>query len=140
MKSPVELGELFRAAGRKNTAQRQCIFELLHGTTVHPTAETIYAEARDKMPSISLRTVYQTLNDLAALGEIQQLDLGTGSFRFDPNVDAHHHLVCIECGSAEDIYADFPDVQIPRAAARDFELTSTEVVFRGRCATCRAKD
>ena len=27
------------------------------------------------MPSISLRTVYQTLNDLAAMGELQSLDL-----------------------------------------------------------------
>ncbi|MBI1844765.1 MAG: transcriptional repressor [Actinobacteria bacterium] len=137
MRSPTELGELFRSTGRKNTAQRQCIFELLHGSTAHPTAEAIFAEARAKMPSISLRTVYQTLNDLASLGEIQQLDLGTGSFRFDPNIDSHHHLVCIECGSAQDIYAAFPEVQVPPAVAGDFELTSTEVVFRGRCASCR---
>ena len=39
------------------------------------------------MATISLKTVYQTLNDLAELGEIAALDVGTGRTRFDPNVD-----------------------------------------------------
>ena len=47
------------------------------------------------METISLKTVYQTLHDLAELGEIASLDVGTGMTRFDPNVDdPHHHLVC----------------------------------------------
>ncbi len=137
MRSPASLGELFRSTGRKYTAQRQCIFELLDGSTAHPTAESIFLQARERMPSISLRTVYQTLNDLASLGEIQQLDLGTGSFRFDPNIEPHHHLVCTECGGAQDIEADFPEVQVPPSLAEGFEVTSTEVVFRGRCVSCR---
>ena len=58
------------------------------------------------MPSISLRTVYQTLNDLAEMGEIQALDLGTGSTRFDPNIDEHHHLVCERCGLVRDVALD----------------------------------
>ena len=57
--------------------------------------------------------MYQTLNDLAAMGELQQLDLGTGSARFDPNVDAHHHLVCDACGEVRDLYVDFADVAVP---------------------------
>jgi hypothetical protein len=66
------------------------------------------------------------------------LDLGTGSSRFDPNVDAHHHLVCVECGKVHDVYVDFTDVQIPPGADRGFLITSTEIVFRGRCALCAA--
>ena len=99
VKSVAELTELFRARGLKVTPQRQCIFKALHGNGAHPTAEALYATARAEMPTIALKTVYQTLNDLAAMGEIQQLDLGTGATRFDPNVDAHHHLVCGGCGS-----------------------------------------
>ena len=58
---------------------------------VHPTAESVYAAVSAEMPTISLRTVYQTLNDLAAMGELSLLDVGTGSTRFDPNLDPHHH-------------------------------------------------
>jgi Fe2+ or Zn2+ uptake regulation protein len=95
---------------------------------------------RADMPTVSLRTVYQTLNDLTAMGEIHQLDLGTGSSRFDPNLDAHHHLVCDECGQVSDVYVDFTDVQVPDIHERGFLVTSTEVVFRGRCDRCATAD
>lgn len=138
MKSPAELSELFRARGFKVTPQRQCIFRVLHGNDVHPTAEAVFAVARAEMPAISLKTVYQTLNDLAAMGEIQQLDLGTGSTRFDPNVDAHHHLVCTRCGRVRDLYLDFPEVAVPARHRHGFTVGSAEIVFRGLCHDCNA--
>jgi Fe2+ or Zn2+ uptake regulation protein len=90
------------------------------------------------MPTISLRTVYQTLNDLAAMGEVHALDLGTGSARFDPNLDVHHHLVCDACGAVHDLYADFGAVEVPAPEQQGFVIESTEIVFRGRCAACSA--
>lgn len=140
MKTPAELTELFRERGLKVTPQRQCIFRLLHGNAAHPTAEAVYAAARAEMPTISLKTVYQTLNDLAEMGELHVLDLGTGSGRFDPNVDAHHHLVCDRCGKVRDLYVDFPDVRVPRSKAHGFRILDTEVVFRGVCDECQTND
>src|SRR5947209_537038 len=103
MKSPAELTDLFRAQGLKVTPQRQAIFKILHTSEVHPTAEAVHAEVTRELPTVSLRTVYQTLNDLAAMGELVQLDLGTGSARFDPTLSPHHHLVCDGCGRVTDI-------------------------------------
>ena len=137
MKTPAELTELFRARGLKVTPQRQAIFHVLHGESTHPTAEAVYDAVSGSMPTISLRTVYQTLNDLAAMGEVQALDLGTGSARFDPNLDSHHHLVCEDCGRVVDIYADVSAVRVPGAQRHGFTIDSTEVVFRGRCTECR---
>mgnify|MGYP000888629388 CR=1 FL=1 len=139
VKSPAELTELFRDQGLKITPQRVCIFEALFGSTEHPTAETVYEQVRVEMPSISLRTVYQTLNDLAAMGEIQAFDLGTGSARFDPNVDHHQHLVCTACGTVRDVYLDTGDLTPAHSAVDGFHVTSTEVVFRGLCATCATR-
>lgn len=136
MKSPAELTELFRAQGLKVTPQRQCIFRVLHGNPEHPTAEAVYASVSSEMPTISLRTVYQTLNDLASMGELVQLELGTGSARFDPNLDAHHHLVCDRCGKVLDVHVDASNVQVPSASRRGFDIESTEIVFRGVCADC----
>ena len=89
------------------------------------------------MPSISLRTVYQTLNDLAEMGELNVLDFGNGAARFDPIVDGHHHLVCSVCGAIQDVYLE-PSDTLPIAARAfdDFSLTSVEVTFRGRCRSC----
>ena len=99
MKTPDELTELFRARGLKVTPQRQAIFRVL-----------ARGEDRTRARSRSTTTVSAVhAHDLAAHrvpnaqrpggdGRGDPLDLGTGSARFDPNVDAHHHLVCDRCG------------------------------------------
>ena len=137
VRSPAELSTAFRERGLKVTPQRQLLFRVLHGNMTHPTAEALFATASELMPGISLRTVYQTLNDLAAMGELQQLELGTGSARFDPTVDPHHHLVCEACGRVSDLHAEFTDVRVPAGAGAGFQVSSTEVVFRGRCRECQ---
>jgi Fe2+ or Zn2+ uptake regulation protein len=119
------------------TPQRQRIFRVLHGNEAHPTAEAVFAAASADMPTISLKTVYQTLNDLAAMGEITQLDVGTGANRFDPNVEhAHHHLVCDRCGKVRDLHVDFGALAIPPAERQGFSVGSAEILFRGYCEDC----
>ncbi|HMD46558.1 MAG TPA: Fur family transcriptional regulator [Acidimicrobiales bacterium] len=138
MRTPEQLTEVFRASGRKVTAQRQCIFGVLQGDVTHPSAEAVYESARRQMATISLKTVYQTLNELAELGEVAPLDLGTGTVRFDPNVESgHHHLVCRSCGKVRDLAVDFPHLSVPPGAEQGFAVSSAEVVFRGHCEDCR---
>jgi Fe2+ or Zn2+ uptake regulation protein len=140
MRSPEELSALFRARGLKVTPQRQCIFGVLHGNEAHPTAEAVYSAAVAKMPAISLKTVYQTLNDLAEMGELTMLDVGTGAARFDPNIEStHHHLVCNQCGKVRDLRADFRRVAVPPSKRQGFTIEHTEIVFRGVCAECASK-
>jgi len=136
VRSPAELTELFREQGLRVTPQRQCIFRLLEGNERHPTAEWVYEQAQAEMPTISLKTVYQTLNDLAAMGEIQALDVGTGATRFDPNIGAHHHLVCDRCGRTYDVHVDASGLRLPPRERRDFVVSTAEIVFRGVCSSC----
>ena len=138
MKSPAELTELFRAKGLKVTPQRQAIFRILHEAETHPTAESVHAAVTRSMPTVSLRTVYQTLNDLSEMGEIVQLDLGTGSSRFDPNLDNHHHLVCDRCGKVVDVYVETSALPAAPRSRHGFAIKTTEVVFRGTCPDCRS--
>jgi len=78
------------------------------------------------------------LHDLAAMGEVGQLELGTGSVRFDPNVGPHHHLVCERCDRVQDVDAPVGSVSLPDDLGHGFEVTGTQIVFRGRCVQCRA--
>jgi Fe2+ or Zn2+ uptake regulation protein len=137
VRSPEELSALFKAQGLKVTPQRQCIFRVLHGNDAHPTAEAVFAAAVAQMPGIALKTVYQTLHDLAEMGEIADLDLGTGSIRFDPNTGAgHHHLVCRHCGKVRDLHVDFGSLSVPETERQGFSVGSAEIVFRGLCEEC----
>jgi Fe2+ or Zn2+ uptake regulation protein len=138
MRTPEELTELFRQSGRKVTAQRQCIFSVLQDNVDHPSAEAVYEAARTQVATISLKTVYQTLYELAEMGEIAALDLGTGTARFDPNVErAHHHLVCRSCGKVRDLDVAFDGLSVPPDEVQGYEVNSAEVVFRGLCGECR---
>jgi Fe2+ or Zn2+ uptake regulation protein len=134
-----ELTARFRERGLRVTPQRQAVFRLLHGVDTHPTVESLFEAARAEMPTISRKTVYQTVHDLEAMGEVHVLDVGTGTIRVDPNVEhAHHHLVCTNCGTVRDVLLDVADLRVPARYRYDFHVDAVEVIFRGLCDSCAA--
>ena len=97
--------------------------------------------ARAILPEVSLATVYNTLNELVAMGEIAEVRYVPGPSRYDPNVgpQPHHHLLCTSCGALFDVNA--AGVTVPDLAAAEchgFLIDGAEVLFRGTCPTCRA--
>ena len=137
MTSVDELTARFRTSGLRVTPQRQAIFRLLDGNAEHPTVESLYEAARVEMPTISLKTVYQTVHDLEALGEVHLLHVGTGSVRVDPNVEhTHQHMICTKCGRVRDVLVDVDDLRLPARARQGFDVEDVAVHFRGVCADC----
>jgi Fe2+ or Zn2+ uptake regulation protein len=139
MKTVDELTEVFRAQGLRVTPQRQAIFRLLQANAEHPTVESLFEAARLDMPTISLKTVYQTVHELETMGQVELIHLGTGSVRVDPNVEhAHHHLVCTVCGRVRDVLVDVSALQVPGPERQGFMVSDVEVSFRGVCDECTA--
>lgn len=139
MKSPNELVDHFRAIGKKVTPQRERIFQILHDNQSHPTAEAVFVELVIEMPSVSLKTVYQTLSELVELGEINSLDLGVGATRFDPNVAGpHHHLVCRACKGVQDVEFAYPELPDPVIQRSKFCVEAIELTIRGLCHDCQS--
>ena len=136
-----ELTARFRDRGLRVTPQRQAIFRLLHDNDTHPTVEELFDAAGVEMPTISRRTVYQTVHDLESMGEVALLDVGTGSVRVDPNVESpHQHLVCVRCGKVRDVVVDVAPLTLPAPARCGFTVTDVEVHFRGVCDHCASPD
>lgn len=132
-----ELIDRLRDRGWRLTAQRRVIAEVFTGEHVHLTADEVHDRAKTSLPEVSLATVYNTLNELVAIGEILEVNVDHGKKRYDPNVaEDHQHLVCTVCG---DVY----DVKLAKAPAlteaerHGFVIDGTEVTFLGRCATCQ---
>ena len=137
MRTADELMTMMRERGLRVTPQRMCIVDHLIENAAHPTVEALYEATRVQMPTISLKTVYQTVHDLEDLGQVRLLDVGTGQVRVDPNVEHdHHHLVCSECGRVSDVPVEFPALKLPRRYRLGFHVDEVDVIFRGTCEAC----
>ena len=124
-----------RDRGFRLTAQRRVIAETLTGDHVHLTADEVLASARDRLPEVGRATVYATLRELVALGEVGEVATDRGPVRYDPNaVHPHHHLVCRGCQQVLDVDAVTPE--LPDDQRRGFTVDEVEVVFRGVCPDC----
>ncbi|MGB2894668.1 MAG: transcriptional repressor [Anaerolineales bacterium] len=138
MKSPEAIINLFSQKGLKITPQRRLIFELLAEDESHPTAEELYQHVISRMPDVSQTTVYNTLRELVALGELAPVEnLSEGGARFDTNTSNHHHLFCMHCHTLVDIERDFPDVQLALAEAKGYQIVKNQVTFYGVCQECQ---
>lgn len=125
------------------SVQRDVIMEVLRSTASHPTAEWIYEKARNKLPNISLGTVYRNLNALVAAGAIIKVQGTFDKDRFDGNSHRHAHMVCDKCGSVIDI--DLPkelDLANLNAVKSDNGVIVNDysIVYRGICNQCGGYD
>ena len=89
--------------GFKVTPQRLAVYNVLKNTKEHPCAETIYNQLLPMYPTMSLATVYKSLEVFKNIGLVQELDLGEGSSRYDANTNQHPHIQCLKCSRVEDV-------------------------------------
>lgn len=85
-------------AGLKMTGQRRTILKVLSDSLDHPSVEDVYERAKDIDPSISIATVYRTLNLLDELDLVIRHEFQEGYSRYEVNWDHHHHLIDLETG------------------------------------------
>lgn len=81
-------------AGLKATQQRIVVYDALVSLMNHPSAENIYEKVKPANPSISLGTVYKTLDTFVSVGLAHKVATDEGHMRYDPNVDYHNHIYC----------------------------------------------
>jgi Fur family peroxide stress response transcriptional regulator len=126
-----------RSEGFKLTPQRLSVIRYLIGNTAHPTAAAIYADLKKKYPSLSFSTVYNTLNMLEEIGEVQSLHLFNDFLNYDPDTGSHHHFVCRSCNSIIDIFPQGGEnLALPEGDISGNRIESAQVVFKGTCRNC----
>lgn len=130
-----------RVAALAVTPQRLAIFRELAATDRHPSAEELHTAVRRQMPTLSLATVYKTLDTLAVIGAVRPVSRLGARGRWDANLEPHHHLVCTACGDVSDVTEPALDAAAAparRVAARHgFAAAGHAVEIFGRCAACR---
>ncbi|GHF40882.1 Fur family ferric uptake transcriptional regulator [Deinococcus metalli] len=123
----------------RHTRQRAAVIEVLQASREHPDAAAIHAAVRERLPSVSLGTVYRTLDALVRDGVVVTLERAGQATRYDWRAGtAHHHAVCRSCGAIFDVDAltlpGVPAAGLPGG----FRVTDVHLEFMGVCVSCQA--
>ena len=125
--------EQLTTRGFRFTPQREHVYAVLLQKLDHPTAEEVFIRSKQKLPDISMATVYNCLDALVQCGMVRQVNLDRGAARYCPNMQEHCHFYCDTC---ESVY----DVSLPDAGGfplpRGFSAERFDITIHGRCPAC----
>ena len=128
------------AGEQKLTPQRGAVLQVILAREDHPTANEIFEAARQRLPTISYATVYNSLRYLKEAGLVHEIKFGDSASRYDRETDRHDHAICNSCGKLVDF--DLPQTaELMQAAARKsrFKPESVHLTLRGLCVDCRER-
>lgn len=128
-----------KRSGHRITYQRLEVVREAASTEKHPDIETLYNQVQNRIPTISLDTVYRTMRLLVELGLASAVLTDKERIHYDTNMDPHHHFVCVKCGLVRDFHADkFDAFHVPKEVESWGRVTSTHLELRGVCRQCRS--
>jgi len=107
----------------------------------HATADEVLQAVEHEIGSISRQSVYDTVNTLTELGLLRRIQPMGFAARYETRTaDNHHHLICRECGRAEDVDCAVGERPCLTASeSRGFDIDEAEVIYWGRCPACRQR-
>jgi Fe2+ or Zn2+ uptake regulation protein len=123
--------------GFRMTKQRQMVYDVLMKKRDHPTASEVFDRTKDRMPTISLATVYNCLETLTQCGLVKQVNVDRSASRYCPNLREHAHFYCEKCGAITDVVLkagkDATEVwQLPDGS----EVGHVDFAIKGLCPEC----
>jgi Fur family peroxide stress response transcriptional regulator len=132
--------QALRKKGYKATPQRIAVCRFALSSREHPSVQRIHKEVKEIHPTVSLATVYKTLQILTEIGLIQELDFPKSQARFDSYVEPHINLVCLRCGKIRDVNDPAAREMVAGiAATAEFTRTGQRLDVYGICKMCRSR-
>ncbi len=127
------------ATGMRATNQRALILDIIRQGQGHLDADEVYRQAREKLPQLSLSTVYRTLRLFKKLGLVEEIHFDEAHHHYEVKpATEHHHLVCLSCGKVVEFrYPLSRYVKRNITEAKDFDIVETEIRMTGYCPKCR---
>ena len=128
---------------RRNTVQKELIYDAVMSYSGHPSAEDVYREISSRHSTISKATVYRNLSLLAEDGKIGRVEsFANSETHYDHRTDKHYHGYCRKCGKIVDIDLSYDNRLAEKALPMEdgFSITSHELIFEGICKECREKE
>jgi len=134
--------QALHAGGKRITAQRRLLLDVIRQSKGHLDAGEICERARSKDPRISLSTVYRNLNLLKELGLISELHLDQEHHHYELKEETeHYHLICSRCGQVVEFDSPLVDRLIAQVSEeKGFRVERVYLDLVGLCEQCRARE
>lgn len=128
-----------KTISERMTSQKKIILDYLRSVKTHPNAETVYKEAKKKLPSISRGTVYRILSNLKEKKEIQIIE-AKNTAHFDADTSDHSHFICSECNRVYDVCCKCLKCGVlKKKKTKVGKINSFKIYFYGICEKCMLK-
>jgi Fe2+ or Zn2+ uptake regulation protein len=139
-RSQLNHADRLRRAGLRATGPRLAILAALEQDRRHPSAEQVHALLAEEHPSLSLSTIYSTLETFARAGLIRRVNGLDGKLRVDGTGEDHDHAVCRECGSIFDVDRGCTALpSAPDCLPSGLEVVQVRLEYEVVCAACRGE-
>jgi len=121
------------------TPQRYAVLSVLANSSDHPSVESIHEQLVDHYPTMSLATVYKTINLLKREGEILELEFSDLGNRYDGRKPyPHPHVICTECGKIIDpSHLDLDEITNKMMKETGYKILTHRLDFYGVCPNCQ---
>jgi Fur family peroxide stress response transcriptional regulator len=128
-----------KSSGMRLTPQRIAICQLLCESKEHPTSGMIYEQIRAQYPSLSLMTVYNTLDRLVNLGLITSLGTaGDDNTHYDGDTSSHINLACIACHKIVDLtFPQVSNIDQEVSSSSGYKILGVRMMYYGLCPNCQ---
>lgn len=127
-----------KSENTRETRHRKMVYETVRRSKNHPTADMIFEQVRDTLPTVSLGTVYRNLSILKNQGLVVELRGADRKAHFEADLIPHAHFTCTRCGSISDI-EDCPTPEWERhPCLAGYSVEEHSLEFRGICPECNA--
>lgn len=134
-----EMLEKLKESDCRITPQRYAVLNVLANSFEHPSAESIHLELIENYPTMSLATVYKTINLLKRAGEILELEFSDLSNRYDGKKPyPHPHVICSQCGKIVDpSHLNLEEITNKMMEETGFKILTHRLEFYGLCPDCQ---
>ncbi len=135
------LKTMLKEKGIKPTYQRLKILEYMSkNLNSHPTVEMVYDELLQDIPTLSLTTVYNTLNNFLEKKLVSGVTITGTEVRYDFNKDYHHHFLCKKCKQIYDIEVKCAYAEGRNGMVSGHRIDEIHGYFKGICKACSVSE
>jgi len=129
-----QIGRYLKEKGLMPSVQRIEVYFYLLGNKMHPTADIIFREISEIIPSLSKTTVYNTLKLFVEKGLVSELRTDKSEARYDADVTKHGHFKCRGCLNIYDFEISMNELN--NKSLDGFIIEGYQLNVSGLCKEC----